>query len=214
MIRRMTLNSSRFYALILSVLMASAALWAQENGSALGTEGQTLADDTDPAQGSAVSSPASNAEMATVPQDFQKDVLRVLIYARIKGSDGTVLWEMKMDKLTVPGRGVNVRLNGDNLVVEVEFTPYLQPDNTIMLVAQGQTWVTSNEENKLRYQTSLKSIPVNAGEPVVFYPLGVDPDNANSVNLELEVTISNYISETIPSGQMDQSGKAGDSSGQ
>jgi methionine-rich copper-binding protein CopC len=128
-------------------------------------------------------------------QEFQDDVLRVFIAARVMGSDGTALWNMDIDELTVPGRGVNVRLNGQNIVVEVEFTPYRQADTTIMLIAQGQTWITSDAENKLHYQTSLKSIPINAGEPVIFYPLGIDSGDGSTLNLELEITVTNFIAE-------------------
>jgi hypothetical protein len=155
----------------------------------------------------------STGRIAATPeailQELQNDVLRVLISARVLDGDleegAEVIWSMEIDELTVPGRGVNVRLNGDNIVVEVEFTPYRQQDQTIMLVAQGQTWVTSDEENKLRYQTSLKSIPINAGEPVVFYPLGLnradgssinlDASDGSPLNLELEITVTNFVDD-------------------
>ncbi|AHC14204.1 hypothetical protein [Salinispira pacifica] len=143
-------------------------------------------------------------------RELENDVLRVYIQARILGSgedSSGVIWNMEMDELTVPGRGVKVRLNGQNLVVEVEFTPYRQENETIMLVAQGQTWVQNSSEDKLRYQTSLKSIPVDTGEPVVFYPLGVDTSNGSSVNLELEITVSNY---RLSGGQTEDSGESAD----
>ncbi len=150
---------------------------------------------------SAANQAAAPEDPSAILQELQNDVLRVFISARVIGSDESILWNMELDELTVPGRGVDVRLNGQNVVVEVEFTPYRQEEQTIMLVAQGQTWITNDEDNKVRYQTSLKSIPVNSGEPVVFYPLGVDPGNGNTVNLELEITVSNYaVSENPQAG--------------
>ncbi len=131
-------------------------------------------------------------------RQLQNDVLRVIIRARVIAEDDTVVWNMEMDELTVSGRGVEIRLNGENLAVKVQFTPYRQEKDSIMLVAQSQNWVKNANNNKLIYQTSLKSLSVTTDEPVLFYPLGVDPDNGNRLNLELEIMISRYNLEKEP----------------
>lgn len=201
--------------LLLSLILMLASLpqiTAQQGGSTGETGGDGNAAD------SRVQNRSTGEEgSSTLPRDpseilkeLENDVLRVYIQARILGSgddSSRVIWNMEMDELTVPGRGVKVRLNGQNLVVEVEFTPYRQENQTIMLVAQGQTWVQSSSEDKMRYQTSLKSIPVDTGEPVVFYPLGVDTSNGSSVNLELEITVSNY---RLSENQAGSSGESAD----
>ena len=127
-------------------------------------------------------------------EELQNDVLRIFIRARVLKSDQHVLWNIDIDELTIPGRGVNVRLNSDNMVADVEFIPFRQVDDTIMLIAQGQAWVEDNVHNKLSYKTSMKSIPVNTGESVFFYPLGVDPHNDERMNLELEIMVTQYRS--------------------
>lgn len=124
--------------------------------------------------------------------ELRNDVLRVSIEARVLGPEGQQLWNMNMDELTVPGRGVLLRINGENIVIQVEFTPYRQEDRNIMLLAQGSTWISGSEDNKVRYQTSLKSIPIELGTPVVYYPLGVESGDGDRPNLEIELVVSSY----------------------
>ena len=141
-------------------------------------------------------------------EKLQSEVLRILIQARVLSANRDVIWNVGIDELTIPGRGVELRLNGGNIVVDVEFTPFRQRNNTIMLVAQGETWIKNDSNDRIRYQTSMKSIPINSGAPVIFYPLGVDPRDGNTVNLELEVTVSQYkLATTSPNEIGDDSGK-------
>jgi hypothetical protein len=93
-------------------------------------------------------------------------------------------------------------LDGSNVIVVARFTPYKESDDTILLVAQGETWVTEQDDENAHYQTSFKSLPVSLGEPVVFFPLGtnevnmdVDAARYGTFNIELEVQIVPYPGE-------------------
>lgn len=158
----------RFSFLFLSGLVA-AALFAQDGGE---------------------DQPSIN--IPNTIEELSDDVLRLFIKTRVLGSDSEVLWDFDITEWTIPGRGVDLHLNGGNIVVDVEFIPFRQKNRTITLVAQGEAWVRHQSDNKMRYQTSIKSIPINSGSSVIFYPLGVNPDNGRTTNLELEITISEY----------------------
>ncbi|MFP3958619.1 MAG: hypothetical protein ACLFM6_00620 [Spirochaetaceae bacterium] len=135
--------------------------------------------------------------------------LDVHITARITEAGGEEsVWDMEVTRVTISGRAVTVRLDGSNVTVVATFTPYTQSDDSILLVAQGQTWVSrGDDEREVSYQTALESMPIELGEPVVFLPLGgnaltmdvEDPDwtseETSSFNIELEVTVAPYTGD-------------------
>jgi hypothetical protein len=85
------------------------------------------------------------------------------------------------------GRPVNMKLIGENVVVNVQFTPYQQENGRSLLVAQGQIWISVPNEG-VRYQTTLQSIPMEFGEQVYFFPLGkVHSGNEASIEIRLEL---------------------------
>lgn len=126
--------------------------------------------------------------------------LSIHITARITQNDQETVWDMELTRVTISGRTVTVRLDGSNIVVVANFTPYREDDDSVLLVAQGQTWISDGDpETDVQYRTSFKSLPVNLGEPAVFLPLGssplgvtLDTDAAGSFNIELEVTVEPY----------------------
>jgi hypothetical protein len=126
--------------------------------------------------------------------------LRVHITARITQNDAETVWDMELTRVTISGRTVTVRLDGSNIVVVANFTPYREDDDSILLVAQGQTWISDDDpETDVQYRTSFKSLPVSLGEPAVFLPLGstpldvtLDSNATGSFNIELEVTVEPY----------------------
>lgn len=126
--------------------------------------------------------------------------LSVEISARIVENGQETVWTMELSRVTISGRAVTVRLDGSNVVVVVQFTPYIAEDSSVLLVAQGQTWVTTSESQDAVYRTAFRSIPINLGEPVVFLPLGnhpidvnVDTDTDGAFNIELEVRVEPYV---------------------
>ncbi|MFW5728559.1 MAG: hypothetical protein ACOCYC_02430 [bacterium] len=134
---------------------------------------------------------------------LEDNVLSVHITARITQDGNETVWDMELSRVTISGRAVTVRLDGSNVIVVARFTPYQEADGSILLVAQGETWVTTDEEENARYRTSFKSLPVALGEPVLFFPLGtnavnmdVDSRRYGTFNIELEVEIEPYTGDS------------------
>ncbi|MDR2588207.1 MAG: hypothetical protein LBC67_02160 [Spirochaetales bacterium] len=120
-----------------------------------------------------------------------ENALNMNIAARISEAGESAVWNVESNECTVSGRSVSVKLVGKNIVIIAEFTPYVGADNSIVLVAQGQVWIASPEE-PLKYLSALTSIPVNLGERVLFFPLGVKSLEAsadNTYDIELEIKI-------------------------
>ena len=126
--------------------------------------------------------------------------LSIHITARITQNDEETVWDMELTRVTISGRTVTVRLDGSNIVVVANFTPYQGDDDSVLLVAQGQTWISDDDpETEVQYRTSFKSLPISLGEPAVFLPLGstpldvtLDSDATGRFNIELEVTVEPY----------------------
>ncbi len=128
-----------------------------------------------------------------------EEALSVNIVARITESGEETVWNMEVSRVTISGRAVTLRLDGSNVVALVQFTPYQDGNDGLLLVAQGQTWVSSGGGDDVKYRTSFKSMPISLGEPVVFFPLGarvediaVEDDEFGSFNIELEVQVVPY----------------------
>ncbi|MFP4425211.1 MAG: hypothetical protein ACLFPP_02045 [Spirochaetaceae bacterium] len=124
--------------------------------------------------------------------------LRLDISARITSLHGEeVVWNMDLTRVTLAGRAVQVRLDGSNVTVVAEFTPYVQDDGSLILVAEGRTWLSGEDDEAVRYRTSFKSLPIRLGEPVLFFPLGNRPvtvrgDEPEQFNIELEINVESY----------------------
>lgn len=140
-------------------------------------------------------------------RELTDKAMGVHITARItQGSEQTV-WDMDVTRVTISGRAVTVRLDGSNVTVVAKFTPYRNADDSIILVAQGQTWISQDgDDDRVDYQTAFESMPIQLGEPVVFLPLGndeltmdVETERDASFNIELEVTVVPYDGETARS---------------
>ncbi|HUX12202.1 MAG TPA: hypothetical protein VMW87_04190 [Spirochaetia bacterium] len=140
--------------------------------------------------------------------------LAVHITARVTENGEQTIWNMDLSEVTISGRAVTVKLNGSNLVVVANFTPYRETPNSLLLVAQGQTWITSQVDKQVKYATSFRSMPIDMGEKVLFYPLGVNlqTEKYGNINIELEVRVVPY-SQTS-SSQTSSSSAANSKSGE
>tara|TARA_B100001121_G_C18388173_1_gene479491 strand:+ start:79 stop:594 length:516 start_codon:yes stop_codon:yes gene_type:complete len=134
-------------------------------------------------------------------EDILSGALTVHINARIiDRNDNETVWTMDLTRVTISGRSVSVRLDGSNIAVVAEFTPYWEDDGQLMLVAQGSTWVTNGENGPHHdYRTSFSTLPIQLGEPIVFLPLGneqvpVDTGRFGRLNIELEINVERYQS--------------------
>jgi len=92
------------------------------------------------------------------------------INARIIERDQQVTWNEEHRKTTFPGQPVGLKLVGENIVVAVQFTPYIRR-NARHLVAQAQIWMDVPNQG-IRYQNSIQTIPLEFGEAIYFFPLG------------------------------------------
>jgi hypothetical protein len=141
-------------------------------------------------------------EAATDPkealQQLLSKALSITISARVLPSDtqeDTPIWNAESTKLTIPGRSIKVRLDGDNARIYLICTPYLQDDGEVLLVAQGQVWLTQPTDREVKYSSTFYSIPLSFGEKILFFPLGLSNAEAqqkNFYNIELEIKIVPY----------------------
>jgi hypothetical protein len=92
------------------------------------------------------------------------------INARLMGENGTVIWNESHLKETLLGRPVGIKLVGNNLIVDVQFTPYFR-QGTRSLLAHAQIWMEIPNQGVRNYTTT-QTIPVEFGDPVYFFPLG------------------------------------------
>jgi len=92
-------------------------------------------------------------------------------------------------KVTIPGRPVHIKLMGGNCVIEIRFVLNPQQDK-YMLVAQSQIWIGSPDK-RMSYKTTSQSIPIDFKEPILFFPLGSNPDPGNP-HVELLLTMYRY----------------------
>lgn len=127
------------------------------------------------------------------------NALEVRFSARILPVDSAKEpWTAASTRLTIPGRSVKVRLEGDNVHIYLVCTPYLQDNGEVLLLSQGQVWFTTPPENSAKYFSTFYSIPVSYGEKVLFFPLGVSETAAQEpgyFNIELEIVIVPYQKE-------------------
>ncbi len=128
------------------------------------------------------------------------NALMIKIEARLLPDGKNAIWNQKSEELTIPGRSVAVKLVGGNLTIYAIFTPYTMDNGNLLLVAQGQVWLTEEPEKEVKYLSTFKSIPVSLGEKVVFFPLGFPKGNKLAskkyFNIELEIQIVPYKKKT------------------
>jgi hypothetical protein len=121
--------------------------------------------------------------------------LQLKITAKVLPPGETAVWNSESRKITLPGRSVAIRLVGQNIRIDVVFTPYQKEDGAVLLVAQGQVWLSEAPEHKTKYLTTIQSIPVSWGEKVLFFPLGLSaevPSGQETFAIQLEVEILPY----------------------
>jgi len=111
------------------------------------------------------------------------------IDARVLDDEQTVTWNEITQKITIPGSPVGIQLVGSNVVVSVQFTPFIRRNSGNVLVAQGQIWI-NDPQRGMSYYTSIQTIPMEFNEPLYFFPLGAS-EQINS-NIEIILTVNPY----------------------
>jgi len=117
------------------------------------------------------------------------------VVSRIVEQNQKVVWDMESTKVTIPGRPVGLKLVGSDLVVAMQFTPFLRSSGRHTLVAQGQIWVNVPNEG-ISYHTTMQTIPLDFEEQVYFFPLG-SMEGRDDSRIEIQLMIS-PLSERNP----------------
>ena len=144
---------------------------------------------------------ATAVELDDILQALLDQALTLRITARVVEGEQETIQSYELTRVTISGRAVRLRLEGGNITVIAEFTPY-EEDGGILLVAEGQILLRTADEEEVQYVTSLRSVPLAVGERAVFYPLGkstfdmdLESNQSGALNLELEVEIVPYEAE-------------------
>ena len=116
--------------------------------------------------------------------------------SRIVEQNHQVVWNMESTKITIPGRPVGLKLVSSDIIVAVQFTPFLRNNSRHTLVAQGQIWVNVPNEG-ISYHTTMQTIPFDFQEQVYFFPLG-SVDERDESHIEIQLMMS-PLSERNPS---------------
>lgn len=132
-------------------------------------------------------------ESAELLRYLRENALSVHITARVTEPGAENIWLTESKKVTISGRGVQVRLSGENLIVFADIIPYMNDDNTILLVAKGEVWAQADSASGVKYYSTMKSLPVQPGESVIFFPLGRAMDQQQNIyTIELEISVIPY----------------------
>jgi hypothetical protein len=115
------------------------------------------------------------------------------IVASVVERDQQVVWNSANSKVTIPGRPVGLKLVGTNIVVAVQFIPFLRRNGKSVLVAQGQIWINIPNEG-MRYHTTMQTIPLEFGEEIVFFPLG-SVDDQDDARIEVKLVLHPYTED-------------------
>ncbi|MDR0399751.1 MAG: hypothetical protein LBH51_02255 [Treponema sp.] len=129
------------------------------------------------------------------------------IISRVVEENQQVVWNSVDSRVTIPGRPVGIKMVGANVVMALQFTPFLRPGGNSVLVVQGQIWVDIPDEG-IRYQTTLQTIPIDFGEPIFFFPLG-SPNSPQDSRIELQLEIRPYIEGFPRRGRRDRPSRDG-----
>ena len=116
------------------------------------------------------------------------------INAKLLTTQSNTSWNFNVARLTIPGRPVVLKLQGNNLQVIIGLTPYRDDPaaDFVVLVIQGEVWITETPGKQAKYLASLKTITVTMGEKINLYPLGVSASDEKKYNIELEIQVIPY----------------------
>ena len=120
----------------------------------------------------------------------------IRIISSIVEEDELVVWNTENITATIPGQPVALKLVGPNIVISVQFTPFLRPRGRHMLLAQGQIWMEIPNEGMF-YHNTMQTIPFNFREQVYFFPLG-SANPGSEARIEIEIIIEPYTRTSPP----------------
>jgi len=135
-----------------------------------------------------VSRPSGESSTRNLTPRLRGRTVVMDIDARILEND-EVTWNETHQKVTIPGRPVEIKLIGENLVVVARFTFIQNGNRQKLLVAQGQVW-TADPDQGIRYQASVQTIPLEYDETICYFPLGSFKPEEGASSIEVMVTVN------------------------
>lgn len=117
------------------------------------------------------------------------------IDARVLEEEKVVIWNETHRKLATQGSPVGIKLVGSNVVIAVQFTPFIRRGGNV-LVAQGQIWINDPVKG-ICYYTSIQTIPMEFNEPISFFPLGSSQQLGSSI--EIILIVNPYTEDDVSS---------------
>lgn len=120
-------------------------------------------------------------------RELVERALEVRVEVNLKQTS-KVVWSNAESRYTVPGIGVSMRLEEENLLVKLQLTPYRKQGDLIYLLIQGQVWIRSEANGTLQNFSTAKGTTVRLGEALTFYPLGI-PNNPDAAVLAVFITV-------------------------
>lgn len=103
---------------------------------------------------------------------LDKNTLTINITANVLGPGGACIWTTDISRITISGRSVKVKISGGNIFVITDITPYINDNDTILLVSQGEVWIGTSGSKTVNHYATIKSVPVKPGERAFFSLLG------------------------------------------
>ena len=122
-----------------------------------------------------------------------EQILVISIDANVKNNAGKTIWGMEHNTLTISGRSVHIKLEGGNIEIFSNLTPYAQSDDEFLLVAQGEIWIKEEGSEEKTHYSGMDSVSVKLGEKAIFFPLGMAEDSLHpNYTLEIEIGVNLY----------------------
>jgi len=134
---------------------------------------------------------AQDKPSTQVPPGLRPRALTMNINAQVLEKNQVVVWNEVNQRITFSGSPVNIRLEGANVVIVLQFTPFIRSQGGNVLVAQTQVLIDIPNEEGIRYHTSIQTIPMNLDEPIYFFPLGPARPQ-DSASIEIILTVKPY----------------------
>jgi hypothetical protein len=143
----------------------------------------------------------SAQDFVDIPEGLRERALVFDITAKVLGGtkDSDAAWSASSKKVTIPGKPVFIKVEGANLVVTAQFTPYMRRNGEKVLVAQAQVWLESTGGG-VQYMTNVQTIPLEFGEPVYFLPIG-SSKSENDAYIEIIIDVRPYSGDLLPGGR-------------
>ena len=114
-----------------------------------------------------------------------RDALLVSVDLVVSTPDGSEeLWNSQVDKITIPGRSVNVGIEGRDSKLNVVLTPYPTENGGLLLVARNEIWIAGE------YSQGLTTLPIAYRDKVYYYPLGRAGEGSDGTPVEVRMVIN------------------------